>query len=47
MITNIKENPSNANTDHRKYFDSELYKRRFKIEKVNALLDTSMHYQKI
>lgn len=36
MIANIKENPQNGNTEHEKYFDSELYKRRFKIEKANA-----------
>ncbi|WP_235130105.1 transposase [Chryseobacterium indicum] len=40
MIANIKENPRNGNTQHEKYFDSELYKRRFKIEKANAWLDS-------
>ena len=40
MIANIKENPRNGNTEHEKYFDSELYKRRFKIEKANAWLDS-------
>ncbi len=38
MIANI--NPRNGNTEHEKYFDSELYKRRFKIEKANAWLDS-------
>lgn len=27
MIANIKENPRNENTEHEKYFDSELYKK--------------------
>jgi len=40
MIANIKENPHNGNTEHEKYFDSELYKRRFKIEKANAWMDS-------
>jgi hypothetical protein len=33
-------NPRNGNTEHEKYFDSELYKRRFKIEKANVCLDS-------
>lgn len=40
MIANIKENPRKGNTESEKYFDSELYKRRFKIEKVNAWMDS-------
>ncbi len=40
IIANIKENPRNGDTKHEKYFDSELYKRRFKIEKANAWLDS-------
>jgi len=39
MIGNIKENPRNGNMKDEKYFDPELYKRRFKIEKANAWLD--------
>ncbi|CAA7391271.1 hypothetical protein CHRY9393_02878 [Chryseobacterium fistulae] len=40
IIDNIKENPRNGGTKHEKYFDAELYKRRFKIEKANAWLDS-------
>ena len=40
IIGNIKENPRNGDTKHEKYFDTELYKRRFKIEKANAWLDS-------
>jgi len=36
----ILENPRNGNTENEKYFDSELYKRRFKIEKANAWPDS-------
>ncbi|RNA62864.1 IS5 family transposase [Chryseobacterium nematophagum] len=41
IMANIKINPRNKETqenDH--YFDHELYKRRFKIEKANAWLDS-------
>lgn len=40
MIGNIKTNPRNGSTEYDKYFDNELYKRRFKIEKANAWLDS-------
>ena len=40
IIGNIKENPRNGDTKNEKYFDNELYKRRFKIEKANAWLDS-------
>lgn len=40
IIGNIKENPRNGDTKHEKYFDTDLYKRRFKIEKANAWLDS-------
>lgn len=40
IIGNIKENPRNGDTKIQKYFDNELYKRRFKIEKANAWLDS-------
>jgi hypothetical protein len=40
IIGNIKENPLNGDTKNEKYFDNELYKRRFKIEKANAWLDS-------
>lgn len=40
MIANIKDNPRNGETKDEKYFDQELYKRRFKIEKANAWLDS-------
>ncbi len=40
IIANIKENPCNGHTVHGKYFDPELYKRRSKIEKANAWLDS-------
>ncbi|WP_228453955.1 hypothetical protein [Chryseobacterium fistulae] len=40
IIDNIKENPRNGGTKHEKYFDTELYKSRFKIEKANAWLDS-------
>lgn len=36
IIGNIKESLRNGDTKHEKYFDPELYKRRFKIEKANA-----------
>lgn len=39
MIVNIKENHPNGYKKHEKYSDSELLKRKFKIEKVNAWLD--------
>ena len=31
IIVNIKENPRNEDSKHEKYFDPELYKRKFKI----------------
>ncbi|MBV6880960.1 efflux RND transporter periplasmic adaptor subunit [Epilithonimonas ginsengisoli] len=40
IIGNIKGNPRNRDTKNEKYFDNELYKRRFKIEKANAWLDS-------
>ncbi|SHM43727.1 hypothetical protein [Chryseobacterium polytrichastri] len=40
MTTNIKSNPRNGNMKTEYYFDEKLYKRRFKIEKANALLDS-------
>lgn len=40
MIGNIKKNPRNGDTKNEKYFDPQLYKRRFKIEKANAWLDS-------
>lgn len=40
IIGNIKENPRNGGGKHEKYFDNQLYKRRFKIEKANAWLDS-------
>ncbi|WP_260126051.1 transposase [Elizabethkingia anophelis] len=40
IIGNIKENPRNGDTKNEKYFDPQLYKRRFKIEKANAWLDS-------
>ena len=40
IIGNIKENPRNGNAKYEKHFDSKLYKRRFKIEKANAWLDS-------
>lgn len=39
IIGNIKENPRNGDIKNEKYFDPQLYKRRFKIEKANAWLD--------
>lgn len=39
IIANIKDNPRNGDSKNEKYFDPELYKRRFKIEKANAWLD--------
>ena len=43
MEVNIKENPGNKKRDKGglqfKYFDEELYKRRFKIEHANAWMD--------
>ena len=41
IIGNIKENPLNGDTNIEKYFDKELYKRRFKMEKANVWLDSS------
>ncbi len=35
----MKEDHRNGETKYEKYFDNELYKRRFKIEKANAWLD--------
>ncbi|QQM28627.1 transposase [Elizabethkingia sp. M8] len=40
IIPNIKENPRNGDTKNEKYFDYELYTRRFKIEKANAWIDS-------
>ncbi|SIQ17980.1 hypothetical protein SAMN05880574_10738 [Chryseobacterium sp. RU37D] len=40
IIENIKENPRNGDAKYEKYFDYKLYKRRFKIEKANAWLDS-------
>lgn len=41
IMANIKINPRNKETmDSDCYFDDELYKRRFKIEKANAWLDS-------
>lgn len=40
IIGNIKENPRNGEIKYEKYFDNELYKKRFKIEKANAWLDS-------
>ena len=40
IIGNIKVNPRNGDTKYERYFDPELYKRRFKIEKANAWLDS-------
>lgn len=41
IIANIKTNPrNNKSEDNDYYFDEELYKRRFKIEKANAWLDS-------
>lgn len=36
----MKEDHRNGETKYEKYFDNELYKRRFKIEKANAWLDS-------
>lgn len=44
MITNIKENQHHGNIEYEKYFDSELYKGIFKIEKQMLGWITSMHY---
>lgn len=41
IIANITTNPRNKKReDNDYYFDEELYKRRFKIEKANAWLDS-------
>ncbi|HIB8192836.1 TPA: transposase [Elizabethkingia anophelis] len=40
IIPNIKENLRNGDTKNEKYFDYELYTRRFKIEKANAWIDS-------
>jgi transposase len=40
IIANIKSNPRNRNVETEDYFDEKLYRRRFKIEKANAWLDS-------
>lgn len=40
IIGNIKNNPRNRDAENEKHFDSELYKRRVKIEKANVWLDS-------
>lgn len=40
ITANIKSNPRNGNNETENYFDEKLYKRRFKIEKANAWLDS-------
>lgn len=40
ITANIKSNPRNGNNETEHYFDKKLYKRRFKIEKANAWLDS-------
>lgn len=44
IIGNIKEDPRNGETKYEKYFDNELCKRRSKIEKANAWLDSLKLY---
>ncbi|RMZ59971.1 hypothetical protein D1632_10255 [Chryseobacterium nematophagum] len=45
IIGKIKENPCNGDTKHEKYFDTDLYKRRYKIKKANAWLIVSKLYE--
>ena len=40
IVANIKSNLRNGNKEADHYFDEKLYKRRFKIEKANAWLDS-------
>jgi len=40
MTSNIKENPLDGDAKQERYFDPALYKRRFKIEKADAWLDS-------
>lgn len=40
ITANIKSNPRNGSKETDYYFDEKLYKRRFKIEKANAWLDS-------
>lgn len=40
IIGNIKNDLRNRDAENEKHFDSELYKRRVKIEKANVWLDS-------
>ena len=40
IIANICHNPRNGNIDNDHYFDEELYKERYSVERTNAWMDS-------